>query len=101
VRAHCRATRCIGAALREAHTVKEFGVAFNASLILGGKIRGEMSRLFSIYLAGNFIEATAKTSYFQIGESKCGKPIIDRVVRRSSSLNEAAKAYWLRSRPHG
>src|SRR6185312_4013126 len=48
--------------------------------------------LFSVYSAGNFIEATPDTSYFQIGESKYGKPIIDRVIRRSSSLNEAAKA---------
>src|SRR5580692_2382010 len=91
------AAQCIGAALRGAHrrdseALKEFGVDFNASLILGGQIKGEMPRLFSIYSAGNFIEATAETSYFQIGESKYGKPIIDRVVRRSSSLNEAAKA---------
>ncbi|MGL1446699.1 hypothetical protein ACSTJA_23455, partial [Vibrio parahaemolyticus] len=64
---------------------------FNASLILGGQIRGEMPRLFSIYAAGNFIEATAETTYFQVGESKYGKPIIDRVLRRSSSINEAAK----------
>jgi putative proteasome-type protease len=91
------AARCIGDALRDAHrrdseTLKDFGVDFNASLIVGGQIKGEMPRLFSIYSAGNFIEATAETSYFQIGESKYGKPIIDRVVRRSSSLNEAAKA---------
>ncbi len=91
------AAQCVGAALREAHrrdagVLQQFGVEFNASLILGGQIRGEMPRLFSIYSAGNFIEATTETSYFQIGESKYGKPIIDRVVRRSSSLNEAAKA---------
>ncbi len=91
------AARCVGDALRAAHerdadTLKQFGIEFNASLILGGQIRGEMPRLFSIYSAGNFIEATAETSYFQIGESKYGKPIIDRVVRRSSSINEAAKA---------
>jgi putative proteasome-type protease len=91
------AAACVGDALRETHrrdssTLKEFGVEFNASLILGGQIRGETPRLFSIYSAGNFIEATPDTSYFQIGESKYGKPIIDRVIRRSSSLNEAAKA---------
>ncbi|HYB33124.1 MAG TPA: proteasome-type protease [Steroidobacteraceae bacterium] len=91
------AAQCIGTALREAyqrdaHALKQFAVEFNASLILGGQIKGEVPRLFSIYPAGNFIEATAETSYFQIGESKYGKPIIDRVVRRSSSLNEAAKA---------
>jgi putative proteasome-type protease len=90
------AARCVGEAVREVHRrdagpLKEFGVEFNASIILGGQIRGEAPRLFSIYSAGNFIEATADTSYFQIGESKYGKPIIDRVIRRSSSLNEAAK----------
>jgi len=91
------AAQCVGAALRETHrrdaeSLKQFAVEFNASLILGGQIQGEVPRLFSIYSAGNFIEATAETSYFQIGESKYGKPIIDRVVRRSSSLTEAAKA---------
>jgi putative proteasome-type protease len=91
------AAECVGAALRAAHrqdaeALKQFAVEFNASFILGGQIRGEEPRLFSIYSAGNFIEATAETSYFQIGESKYGKPIIDRIVRRTSSLNEACKA---------
>jgi len=91
------AAQCIGEALREAHrrdaqALEQFAVEFNASFILGGQIRGEMPRLFSIYPAGNFIEATAETSYFQIGESKYGKPIIDRVIGRSCSLNQAAKA---------
>jgi len=90
------AAQCVGEAVREVHRrdsepLKEFGVEFNASLILGGQIRGEPPRLFSIYSAGNFIEATSETTYFQIGESKYGKPIVDRVLRRSSSLNEAAK----------
>ncbi len=90
------AAQCVGEAVREVHrrdanALKEFGVDFNASFILGGQVRGEGPRLFSIYSAGNFIEATAETTYFQIGESKYGKPIIDRVLRRSSSLNEAAK----------
>ena len=90
------AAQCLGEAVREVHRrdaspLKDFGVEFNASFILGGQIRGEPPRLFSIYSAGNFIEATPETTYFQIGESKYGKPIIDRVLRRSSSLNEAAK----------
>jgi len=90
------AARCVGDALRELHRrdagpLKDFGVDFNASLILGGQIKGEPPRLFSIYSAGNFIEATTDTTYFQIGESKYGKPIIDRVLRRTSSLNEAVK----------
>jgi len=90
------AARCVGECLREVHrrdaaALTGFGVEFNASLILGGQIKGESPRLFCIYSAGNFIEATADTTYFQIGESKYGKPILDRVLRRSSSLNEAAK----------
>jgi len=90
------AARCVGDAIREVHKrdaeqLKEFGLDFNASIILGGQIRGEWPRLFSIYSAGNFIEATAETTYFQIGESKYGKPIIDRVITRSSSLAQAAK----------
>lgn len=90
------AARIVGDALREVHardaaTLKDFSVEFNANLILGGQIRGETPRLFSIYAAGNFIEATPDTTYLQIGESKYGKPILDRVIRRSSSLNEAVK----------
>jgi putative proteasome-type protease len=90
------AARCVGEALREVHRrdaqpLKDFDVAFNANLIVGGQIRGEPPRLMSVYSAGNFIEATADTTYFQIGESKYGKPILDRVIRRSSSLNEAMK----------
>src|SRR3954452_24172927 len=58
------AAECLGDAIRHVHRrdanqLKEFGLEFNASLILGGQIRGEMPRLFSIYAAGNFIEATA------------------------------------------
>ena len=90
------AARFVGEAIRQVHRhdaaqLKEFGLDFNVSIIIGGQIRGESPRLFSVYSAGNFIEATSDTSYFQIGESKYGKPIIDRVLRRSSSLNEAAK----------
>ena len=90
------AARCVGEALREMHrrdgeALKAQGVEFNASFIVGGQIKGEPPRLFQLYSAGNFIEATADTTYFQIGESKYGKPIIDRVTRRSMALSEAAK----------
>jgi len=90
------AVRIVGAAIREVHArdaaaLQEFGVEFTASFILGGQIRGERARLFQIYSAGNFIEATHENPYFQIGESKYGKPIIDRVIRPSTSLDEAAK----------
>ena len=48
-------------------------------------------RLFHVYSAGNFIEATPENPYFQIGESKYGKPIIDRVIGPATGLDEAAK----------
>ncbi|PZP32926.1 MAG: peptidase [Roseateles depolymerans] len=68
------------------------GVDFGANFLLGGQIKGEGPRLFHIYPAGNFIEATEDTPYFQIGESKYGKPIIDRVVSyEHTPLEEAAK----------
>lgn len=86
----------VGAALREVHArdaqaLAASGIDFNAAFIFGGQIKGEAPRLFHIYAAGNFIEATEDTPYFQIGESKYGKPIIDRVVNRKTSLAEAAK----------
>jgi putative proteasome-type protease len=76
---------------RDAEALKEHNIEFTASLIFGGQIGAEPPRLFCIYAAGNFIEATIDTPYFQIGESKYGKPIIDRVVSRSTSLAQAAK----------
>jgi putative proteasome-type protease len=90
------AARLVGDALREVYrrdseALKDHQVEFNAQLVFGGQIKGELPRLFCIYAAGNFIEATADTPYFQIGESKYGKPIIDRVVTRSTSLAQAAK----------
>jgi putative proteasome-type protease len=90
------AARRVGDAVREVHrrdgsSLKDFGVDFAASFILGGQVRGEMPRLFKIYAAGNFIEATPETTYFQIGDAAYGKPIIDRVIRRSTSLPEATK----------
>lgn len=64
-------------------------VDFSCSLILGGQIRGETSRLFNIYPEGNFIEATRETPYFQIGESKYGKPILDRIMNFDTPLERA------------
>jgi putative proteasome-type protease len=67
------------------------GIDFGASFIVGGQIFGEHPRLFHVYPQGNFIEATGDTPYFQIGESKYGKPILDRVVANDTALEEAAK----------
>ena len=63
----------------------------HANFIVGGQIRGEVQRLFDVYSEGNFIEATPETCYFQIGESKYGKPVLDRVVERDTSLVDATK----------
>jgi putative proteasome-type protease len=90
------AAKLVGDAVRKVHardaeSLKEFGIEFNVSLIFGGQVKGEEPRLFNIYSAGNFIEATPETPYFQIGESKYGKPILDRVVGNQLSLDEVAK----------
>lgn len=76
---------------RDARALEQFGIDFNVSMIFGGQIRGERCRLFQMYAAGNFIESHDENPYFQIGESKYGKPIIDRVISPSTPLDEAAK----------
>jgi putative proteasome-type protease len=67
-------------------------VSLNASMIVCGQRRGGKLRLYLVYSAGNFIEATADTPFFQIGEHKYGKPILDRMIRTTTSLSDAAKA---------
>lgn len=76
---------------RDKTHLEKSDVVFNASFILGGQIKGEAMRLFRIYAEGNFIEAGVDTPFFQTGETKYGKPILDRVVTTGTSLTEAAK----------
>src|SRR5688572_13225290 len=76
---------------RDAKHLQDMGIEFNCTLIFGGQIGNERCRLFQVYSAGNFIEAQDENLYFQIGESKYGKPIIDRVVEPQTTLDEAAK----------
>ncbi len=90
------AARVLGSAVRRVYeqdgpSLRAAGVDFNASMIFGGQIAGEAMRLFLVYSAGNFIEATRETCFFQIGESKYGKPILDRVLVPTTPLDEAAK----------
>ncbi|MEW5786972.1 MAG: proteasome-type protease [Pseudomonadota bacterium] len=90
------AARHVGDCLREVHhrdaeSLAGFNIDFNANFLLGGQIKGERPRLFNIYAAGNFVEATSDTPYFQIGESKYGKPILDRIFNWHSPMDEAAK----------
>jgi putative proteasome-type protease len=66
-------------------------VDFSCCFLVGGQIAGERPRLFRVYPEGNFIEATEDTPFFQIGESKYGKPILDRVLTPATPLDEAAK----------
>ena len=90
------AAQVLGAAVRHINqrdgaSLRQAGLEFNVSLILGGQIAGEGMRLFMVYSAGNFIEATTETPFFQIGESKYGKPVLDRVITPDMPLDEAAK----------
>ena len=90
------AVRHVGDCLREVHrrdaaSLRAFGIDFNASFLLGGQITGEAPRLFNLYAAGNFVEASIDTPYFQVGESKYGKPILDRIFTWGSPLQEAAQ----------
>ena len=76
---------------RDGEYLQESEAGFNASFIVGGQINGEPMRLFRIYAEGNFIEAGMDTPYFQTGETKYGKPIIDRVMTGATPLPDAAK----------
>ncbi|MEX1168297.1 MAG: proteasome-type protease [Hydrogenophaga sp.] len=90
------AARVLGSAVRHVYqrdgeALQRSGVDFNVSMVLGGQVTGEGMRLFQVYSAGNFIEATAETPFFQVGESKYGKPVLDRVITPETPLDEAAK----------
>ena len=71
--------------------MKQQDVSFDCSILLGGQIAGRTLRLFHVYAAGNYIEATSDTPYLQIGEHKYGKPILDRAVTSRTSLVEGVK----------
>jgi putative proteasome-type protease len=91
-----QAARLVGEALREtiqtnAQSGQSAEAMFGATLILGGQIKGTPPRLFLIYPQGNFIEATDDNPYFQIGETKYGRPIIIRGYDRTMSLEDAVK----------
>ncbi len=91
------AAQLVGRAVREVYHVGGFppeqaeAGAFDVTLLLGGQVKGGRLRLFMIYSAGNFIEATADTPYLQIGEHKYGKPILDRSVTVDTNLSDALK----------
>jgi putative proteasome-type protease len=86
----------VGGLLREtiqaqANSGMQAGGMFSANIIVAGQIAGMDPRLFMIYPEGNFIEATEDTPFFQIGETKYGRPIIVRAYDRTMSFEDAAK----------
>lgn len=86
----------LGRAMREVRErdekfLRERGVDPSATFILGGQIKGEPPRLFMVYSEGNFIEAMTETPFFQIGEIKYGRSVLNRLIRRDTPLDDAAK----------
>jgi len=72
-------------------TTGDAEVNISASFIVGGQIRGAEPTIYMIYAAGNYISVSEETPYIQIGESKYGKPILDRVLCSTTSLEDAAR----------
>ncbi|PKP81472.1 MAG: peptidase [Alphaproteobacteria bacterium HGW-Alphaproteobacteria-18] len=88
--------RLVGDTLRDviqsnAATGQKADSSFNSTMILGGQIGGIEPRLFLIYPEGNFIEASHDTPFFQIGETKYGRPILVRAYDPAMSVEEAVK----------
>jgi putative proteasome-type protease len=93
------AARMVGAVLREVLAYDGEHVSPHgdpsATFLFAGQLKGGRHRLFLVYAAGNFIEATPETPFLQAGETKYGKPILDRVITHDSSLAAAAKCALL------
>ena len=75
----------------EGKALQAADVTFDVSFLFGGQIGGGAMRLFMVYAAGNAIECTIDTPYFQIGEHKYGKPILDRAISFDTELYDALK----------
>jgi putative proteasome-type protease len=91
-----QAAQLVGRAVREVYRVdgaslEQQGGRFEVSFLLGGQIKERRLRLYMVYAAGNFIEATSDTPFLQIGETKYGKPILDRAVTYNTDLYDALK----------
>lgn len=95
-----RAAQLFGEAMKDVQdrhrqTLQSQGAGADASIMLGGQRKGGEMRLYLIYSAGNFIEATEDTPFFQIGEHKYGKPILDRTITPETDMKTAMKAVFL------
>lgn len=91
-----QAAQRIGRAIRAVHATEGAAlgaedISFDVTFLFGGQIKGARMRLFMIYPAGNFIECTVDTPYFQIGEHKYGKPVLDRAMHYEVELYDALK----------
>jgi putative proteasome-type protease len=91
-----RAAQLAGEAIRRVYrtdgpTLEAQSIKFDVSLLLGGQLKKRGMRLFQIYSAGNFIEATPDTPFLQIGETKYGKPILDRVLQYDTDPRDGVK----------
>jgi putative proteasome-type protease len=96
VKSMFRAAQLVGEAVRRVYRIdgeamQAQNVKFDVSLLLGGQIKGRSMRLFQVYAAGNFIEATVDTPFLQIGEHKYGKPILDRAALYDTDLYDGVK----------
>jgi len=96
VKSMFRAAQLVGEAVRcvyrlDGPSLQAQNVPFDVSILLGGQIKGGSMRLFQIYSAGNFIEATPDTPFLQIGEHKYGKPILDRAVKYEIDIHDGVK----------
>lgn len=80
---------------RERPWLEKDGIGYQSSFLVGGQIAGEDPNLYLVYSQGNFISATPETPFLQIGETKYGKPILDRTIRSDSPLTEVAKTALL------
>jgi putative proteasome-type protease len=90
------AAQLIGRAVRRVHELEgvayeSSNVKFDVTFLLGGQIGGDAMRLFMVYAAGNFIECSQDAPYFQIGEYKYGKPVLDRAVAYDADLYDGLK----------
>lgn len=93
-------TRYVGRKLRsieeqDRQWLEKDNIDFRCSLLVGGQIRGEEAQLYRVYSQGNCIQATPETPYLQIGETKYGKPILDRTLKFDTPLESVAKCALL------
>ena len=91
-----KAAQFIGEVIRHVYrtdgpALEQTGASLDVSMLFGGQMPGQPPRLFMLYRAGNFIEATSDTPYLQIGEHKYGKPILDRAIRHTTDLYDGLK----------